>query len=80
MNNMTKVFLVLGLAVLISLPVLAALKSGDKAPVFSAPASLAGKEFSFSLADALKKGPVVFISIRLPLPKGVISKRTHLRR
>src|SRR3984893_14490635 len=59
MNNMTKVFLVLGLAVLISLPVLAALKSGDKAPVFSAPASLAGKEFSFSLADALKKGPVV---------------------
>src|SRR5580700_2621057 len=59
MNNMTKVFLVLGLAVLISLPVLAALKSGDKAPVFSAPASLAGKEFSFSLANALKKGPVV---------------------
>ena len=41
MNNMTKVLLVLGLAVLISLPVLGALKSGDKAPVFSAPASLA---------------------------------------
>src|SRR3984957_16905479 len=59
MNNMTKMFLGLGLSVLISLPVLAALKSGDKAPVFSAPASLAGKEFNFSLADALKKGPVV---------------------
>src|SRR6201987_289254 len=59
MNNMTKVLLVLGLAVLISLPVLGALKSGDKAPVFSAPASLAGKEFTFSLQDALKKGPVV---------------------
>src|SRR6201987_3365966 len=59
MNNMTKVLLVLGLAVLISLPVLGALKSGDKAPVFSAPASLAGKEFNFSLADALKKGPAV---------------------
>jgi len=33
--------------------------SGDKAPDFSARASLAGKEFVFSLADALKKGPVV---------------------
>jgi peroxiredoxin Q/BCP len=31
----------------------------DKAPDFSTQASLAGKEFSFSLADALKKGPVV---------------------
>ena len=39
MNNMTKMFLGLGLSVLISLPVLAALKSGDKAPVFSAQAS-----------------------------------------
>jgi peroxiredoxin len=37
----------------------AALTPGDKAPVFSAPASLAGKEFKFSLADTLKRGPVV---------------------
>src|SRR3982751_6122562 len=37
----------------------AALKEGDKAPEFTAPASLAGKEFKFTLADALKKGPVV---------------------
>src|SRR5579863_1617595 len=59
MNNMTKMLLGLGLSVLISLPVLAALKSGDKAPVFSAQATLAGKEFNFSLTDALKKGPVV---------------------
>jgi peroxiredoxin len=43
----------------ISLPVLAALKVGEKAPDFSARASLAGKEFTFSLKDALKKGPVV---------------------
>jgi peroxiredoxin len=41
------------------MPALAALKKGDSAPDFSAPASLAGKEFSFSLKDALKKGPVV---------------------
>jgi peroxiredoxin Q/BCP len=38
---------------------LAALKEGDKAPEFTAPASLAGKEFTFTLKDALKKGPVV---------------------
>lgn len=56
---MNKLFLVLGLSVVISLPVLAALKVGEKAPGFSARASLAGKEFNFSLANALKKGPVV---------------------
>jgi peroxiredoxin len=40
-------------------PALAALKEGDRAPDFKAQASLAGKEFTFSLTDALKKGPVV---------------------
>jgi len=40
-------------------PASAALKQGDKAPEFTAPASLAGKEFTFTLKDALKKGPVV---------------------
>lgn len=40
-------------------PLYAALKSGDKAPDFTTQATLAGKPFSFSLADALKKGPVV---------------------
>jgi len=47
------------LASLIALPALAALKEGDMAPDFKAPASLAGKAFQFSLRDALKKGPVV---------------------
>ena len=42
-----------------TLPAFAALKQGDKAPDFSAKASLAGKEFDFSLKAALKKGPVV---------------------
>ena len=37
----------------------AALKAGDKAPAFKAPAYLAGNPFQFDLADALKKGPVV---------------------
>jgi thioredoxin-dependent peroxiredoxin len=40
-------------------PSFAALKQGDPAPDFKTPASLAGKEFTFSLHDALKKGPVV---------------------
>jgi peroxiredoxin len=43
----------------ICLPAWAALKDGDKAPDFTAQASLAGKEFKFSLKDSLKKGPVV---------------------
>ncbi|AQS85126.1 MAG: peroxiredoxin [Acetobacter aceti] len=37
----------------------AALPPGDKAPDFTLPASLAGHGFSFSLKEALKKGPVV---------------------
>ena len=56
---MKKLFLGLAVSVLISLPVLAALKVGDMAPDFSARGSLAGKEFDFSLQEALKKGPVV---------------------
>src|ERR1700720_386143 len=55
---MKKLFLGLALSALVSLPLLAALKVGDKAPDFSARASLAGKEFNFSLQNALKKGPV----------------------
>jgi len=37
----------------------AALASGDPAPAFEAPASLAGHAFTFSLKDALARGPVV---------------------
>jgi peroxiredoxin len=40
-------------------PSFATLKQGDTAPDFKAQASLAGKEFTYSLRDALKKGPVV---------------------
>ncbi|MEO7432318.1 MAG: peroxiredoxin [Dokdonella sp.] len=40
-------------------PAFGALKVGAKAPEFSAPAYLAGEPFTFNLADALKKGPVV---------------------
>ena len=47
------------LAVTFAAPAAAALKQGAKAPDFLAPATLGGKEFTFSLADALKHGPVV---------------------
>jgi peroxiredoxin len=40
-------------------PALAALQNGAKAPDFTLQASLGGNVFTFSLADALKKGPVV---------------------
>jgi peroxiredoxin Q/BCP len=40
-------------------PSLAALRTGDAAPDFKAPASLGGNVFTFSLAEALTKGPVV---------------------
>jgi hypothetical protein len=40
-------------------PVYAALQPGAQAPDFTTQATLAGKPFTFSLADALKKGPVV---------------------
>jgi peroxiredoxin len=46
-------------SVLVAAPAYAALKPGDKAPAFKARASLGGKEFTFSLSEALKKGPVV---------------------
>ncbi len=49
----------LTVSVLLSVSILAALKVADPAPDFSARASLAGKEFNFSLQDALKKGPAV---------------------
>jgi peroxiredoxin Q/BCP len=47
------------LAAAVTLPASAALKEGDVAPAFKVQASQAGKAFSFSLKDALKKGPVV---------------------
>jgi thioredoxin-dependent peroxiredoxin len=40
-------------------PALAALKPGDPAPDFEVQVSLGGKVFMLSLAEALKKGPVV---------------------
>ena len=46
-------------ACIASMPALAALQAGTSAPQFTAPASLAGKPLTFSLKEALAKGPVV---------------------
>src|SRR5690606_40656060 len=47
------------LSILLAAPALAALKPGDKAPTFTAPAYLAGNPFTYDLATALESGPVV---------------------
>jgi len=56
---MKRLLLALVGSTLVALPAFAALGVGDKAPMFEARASLAGKAFNFSLEKALKKGPVV---------------------
>ena len=56
---MKKVLMGAVLATILASPAWAALDIGDKAPDFSAPAALDGKEFKFSLAESLAKGPVV---------------------
>ena len=56
---MRRSFVSVAATALVAVPVFAALPNGTKAPDFSAEASLAGKSFHFSLAEALKKGPVV---------------------
>lgn len=58
MNRRTLAIAV-ALAATFAAPAFSALKTGAKAPAFTAPAYLAGKAFTFKLSDALKKGPVV---------------------
>lgn len=51
-------------------PVHAELKPGAPAPDFTTQATLAGKPFTFSLADALKSGPVVLYFYPAAFTKG----------
>ncbi|BBU27940.1 peroxiredoxin [Burkholderia sp. THE68] len=48
----------------------ATLKPGDAAPEFTAQASLGGNVYDYSLADALKKGPVVLYFYPAAFTKG----------
>lgn len=52
------------------LPASAALRVGQTAPAFSARATQAGKEFNFSLRNALQKGPVVLYFYPSAFTKG----------
>ncbi len=56
---MNRLLATISLTALLAVPAQAALTLGAKAPDFSTRASMAGKQFDFKLADALKKGPVV---------------------
>lgn len=71
----------LGVAVMLAsvMPASAALSPGATAPAFTAEASLAGKDFTFVLADALKKGPVVVYFYPSAYTGVVISKRIASR-
>jgi peroxiredoxin Q/BCP len=51
-------------------PAFAALRPGAVAPDFTAPAAVGGHEFTFSLAAALKKGPVVLYFFPKAFTKG----------
>ncbi|MFJ2991515.1 peroxiredoxin [Pandoraea sp. NPDC087047] len=57
--GMTAAATIIGVTAWCMIPAHAALQNGAAAPDFKAQASLGGKVFTFSLADALKKGPVV---------------------
>ena len=57
-HKLHRLFAMLSLALHLSITH-AALATGDTAPAFEAPASLNGKAFTYSLGDALKRGPVV---------------------
>ena len=54
----------------VMVPALAALKVGEKAPDFTTEASLGGKVFTYSLANELKKGPVVLYFYPAAFSKG----------
>ncbi len=59
MNRFIRSAAALALAALTVTTASAELKGGDKAPLFTTRAALAGKEFGFNLQAALAKGPVV---------------------
>lgn len=56
---MRKLAALVALSAALATPALADLKPGTKAPDFTARAFLAGRPFTFNLANALRNGPVV---------------------
>ena len=68
MTRLASSALILGC--ILAAPAFAALKPGDAAPDFTAQAAVGGQEFTFSLADALKQGPVVLYFYPKAFTKG----------
>ena len=68
MKRLAAVFLILGC--MLSGTAFAALKIGDPAPQFTADAAVGGQRFTFSLADALRHGPVVLYFFPKAFTKG----------
>jgi len=60
----------LALAGAVASPAMAALTVGASAPDFTTQATIGGKQFTFSLAQALKKGPVVLYFYPAAFTKG----------
>ena len=58
------------LGALFAMPAYAALNVGERAPDFTTQASLGGKVFTYSLAAALKEGPVVLYFYPAAFTKG----------
>jgi peroxiredoxin (alkyl hydroperoxide reductase subunit C) len=76
-EQMKKTFVSMALAAVMSagfamysLSASATLKPGDTAPPFTTEASLGGKTYTYSLADELKKGPVVLYFYPAAFTKG----------
>ncbi|AKM28953.1 peroxiredoxin [Pandoraea faecigallinarum] len=68
--GMTAAAAIIGVTAWCMIPAHAALQNGAAAPDFKAQASLGGKVFTFSLADALKQGPVVLYFYPAAFTKG----------
>ena len=68
--KMSAIASAVAVAALLATPAFAELKPGAKAPDFTAPAYLSGQPFTFKLADALKKGPVVLYFFPAAYTKG----------
>src|SRR5271156_3859985 len=70
-NSNMKRFMILAMgSTILAAPLYAALQVGAPAPDFTTQATLAGKPFKFSLADALKSGPVVLYFYPAAFSKG----------
>jgi len=70
MKNLFCAPVLLGALLCAATPALAALKVGDMAPDFTAPATLGGKQFTFHLGEALRHGPVVVYFYPAAFTKG----------